>query len=291
MPTKSIQEILIDELLASPAGQLVQKALQTIENVQQNLYALATSEDSNKLKLLKIGTVFQIFLVDTLASGKRPNELSEEDWKHIAEKISQYAILGTEQQYSEFVFTLYANYIDISVKALNLIASEESTLPIRELSAEIRSKTEALQNGEIAETAYVEDCLWLSLEAMIKLLATFLSVKLGPIIGEDRAQLLQAVSNLAFEYGRYVLYAKEQAILEEYIRNQHVLDEQLRAKYDAFLAEVQENANRFNHLIDIAFSGNLHESLLQSAELARAAGVKEEEILKSVDDIDAFFMD
>ena len=291
MPTKSIQEILIDELLASPAGQLLQKALQTIEKVQKNLYALATSEDSNKLKLLKIGTVFQIFLVDTLASGKRPKELGQEDWKRIAEKVSQYAILGTEQQYSEFVFTLYANYIDISVEALNLIASEQSTSSIRALSDEIRRKTTALRNGEIAETAYVEDCLWLSLEAMIKLLATFLSVKLGPIIGEDSAQLLQAVSNLAFEYGRYVLYAKEQAILEEYIRNQHVLDEQLQAKYDAFLAEVQENAARFNHLIDIAFSGNLHESLLQSAALARAAGVKEDEILKSVDDIDAFFMD
>ena len=291
MPTKNIQDILIDEFLSSPTGQLLQKAMRTIENVQENLYALATSEDSGKLKLLKIGTVLQIFLVDTLASGKRPNELETEDWKRIAEKVSQYAILGTEQQYSEFVFTLYANYIDISVKALNLIASEQSTSSIGKLSAEIRSKTETLQNGEITETAYVEDCLWLSLEAMIKLLATYLSAKLGPIIGEDRAQLLQAVSNLAFEYGRYVLYAKEQAILEEYIRNQHVLDEQLQAKYDAFLAELQENADQFNHLIDIAFSGNLHESLLQSAALARAAGVKEEEILKSVDDIDAFFMD
>ena len=239
MPTKNIQDILIDEFLSSPTGQLLQKAMRTIENVQENLYALATSEDSEKLKLLKIGTVLQIFLVDTLASGKRPNELETEDWKRIAEKVSQYAILGTEQQYSEFVFTLYANYIDISVKALNLIASEQSTSSIEELSAEIRSKTKTLQNGEITETAYVEDCLWLSLEAMIKLLATYLSAKLGPIIGEDRAQLLQAVSNLAFEYGRYVLYAKEQAILEEYIRNQHVLDEQLQAKYDAFLAELQ----------------------------------------------------
>lgn len=291
MPTKSIQDILIDEFLSSPIGQLLQKAMQTIENVQENLYALATSEDSGKLKLLKIGTVLQIFLVDTLASGKRPNELETEDWKRIAEKVSQYAILGTEQQYSEFVFTLYANYIDISVKALNSIASEQATSSIGELSAEIRSKTKTLQNGEITETAYVEDCLWLSLEAMIKLLATYLSVKLSPIIGEDRAQLLQAVSNLAFEYGRYVLYAKEQAILEEYIRNQRVLDEQLRAKYDAFLAELQKNADQFNHLIDIAFSGNLHESLLQSAALAWATGVKEEEILKSVDDIDAFFMD
>ena len=30
---------------------------------------------------------------------------------------------------------------------------------------------------------------------------------------------------------------------------------------------------------------------MQSAELARAAGVKEEEILTSVEDIDAFFLD
>jgi len=288
MPKDMIQKILIDELLSSPAGGLLQKSMQTIENVQQQLYALATDEDSNKLKLLKIGTVFQIFLMDTLASGKHPKELGKEDWKSIVEKISQYAIFGTGQQYSEFIFTLYADYIDISAGVLK---SEQSVSSIRELSAEIRSKTKAMQNGEIAETAYVEDCLWLSLEAMIKLLATFLSAKLIPIIGEDRAQLLQAVSNLAFEYGRYALYAKEQAILEEYIHNQYVLDEKLRAQYDAYLAEVQENAARFNHLIDVAFSGNLHDSLVHSAELARAAGVREKEILKSVEDIDAFFMD
>ena len=44
-------------------------------------------------------------------------------------------------------------------------------------------------------------------------------------------------------------------------------------------------------MIDQAFSSNIRESLMQSAELARAAGVKEEEILTSVEDIDAFFLD
>jgi len=287
MPTDSIQKLLISELLSSPVGELLQKAMQTIEKVYQNLYALATTEDSGRLKLLKIGSVFQIFLIDTLASGKRPNELNAEDWKRIAEKESQYAILESSQRYSEFVFTLYANYIDISAEALRPLSAEKSISSIKELSAMIRAKSVALRNGEISETVYAEDCLWLSLEGMIKLLATYLTSAMD----EERAQLVQALTQIAFEYGRYILYAKEQAILEEYIRNQHELDAQLQAKYDEFLAELQENAERFNHLIDIAFSGNLHDSLLQSAALARAAGVREEEILTTVDDIDAFFMD
>ncbi len=103
--------------------------------------------------------------------------------------------------------------------------------------------------------------------------------------------MAQAVSQLAFEYGRYVLYSKEQAILTAYIENQYILDEQLRQQYDAFQAELTEQAERFNQLIDQAFSSDIRESLMRSAELARDTGVKEEEILTSIDDIDTFFMD
>ena len=144
-----------------------------------------------------------------------------------------------------------------------------------------------LREEAISESAYVDECLWLSLEAMVKLLSSSLTM----LIGAEYSQLAQAVSQLAFEYGRYVLYAKEQAILTAYIENQYVLDEQLRQQYDAFRAELSAQAERFNQLIDQAFSSNIRESLMQSAELARAAGVREEEILTSVEDIDAFFMD
>ena len=42
-------------------------------------------------------------------------------------------------------------------------------------------------------------------------------------------------------------------------------------------------------LIENAFSLDLHEALIESAELARAAGVKEEELLTSIEDIDDYF--
>ena len=56
------------------------------------------------------------------------------------------------------------------------------------------------------------------------------------------------------------------------------------------MAEVNEHAERFRKLIDGAFRTDLHEALVQSAALAREAGVKEEELLTTVEDVDAFFM-
>ncbi len=80
-------------------------------------------------------------------------------------------------------------------------------------------------------------------------------------------------------------------ILNRYIQNQYALDEELKCEYEKYLEEVNEHARRFQGLIENAFSSNLHEALVQSAALAREAGVKEEEILGSVEDVDAFFME
>lgn len=281
------QEIAIDELRNSPAGIKISQAMETVAAVQRNLCALAESEDSTQLNLLKIGTVFQIFLVDKLASGADPKKMKPEEWGSIASKVSQYAVLEEGQSYSDFVFSLYADYIDLSAKGLSKFVSEETLASIMSISSDIRSKTELLREEAISESAYVDDCLWLSLEAMVKLLSSSLTM----LIGAEYSQLAQAVLQLAFEYGRYVLYAKEQAILTAYIENQYVLDEQLQQQYDAFRTELAEQAERFNQLIEQAFSSNIRESLMQSAELARAAGVRWEEILTSVEDIDAFFMD
>lgn len=282
-----LKETGIEELLSISAVQKMKQAMDVIEEVQRNVYAVFTSEDSQQLDLLKIGSVFQIFLIDTLAGGKKPEDLTKEDWLNIAEKVSRYAVLEDGQTYSEFVFTMYADYIDLSAETLRAAAAEEQIEAIKEISVNIRSKTEQLRSEEIGESSYVEECLWLSLEAMIKLI----SLSLTSLIGPEFSKLAQAASQLAFEYGRYVLYAKEQAILESYLQNQKKLDEQLQNEYDAFLTELQEYADRFQGLIDAAFSPELQNSLLQSAELARQAGVEEGEILESIDDIDAFFMD
>lgn len=284
----------IDELLDTPALQKLTRIMEAITFVQENLNAFVESDDDIKRKLIKAATVFQIFLVQTLAEGKKPKDLTNEDWKIIAEKVSQYAIMSNGQQYSVFIFTLYADYIDASVDWLIgratgeacAKAMDEAGTCIKELSASIRYKTEQLHCGELSEVDYIEGCLWISLEAMIKLLAYSLMPKIGP----EFTYLTQAVAQLAFEYGRLVLLTREQTLLESYIENQHVLDEKLQAEYEEYLAELNEYSDRFRGLIDAAFTPGIHDALIHSADLARAAGVKEEELLTSIEDVDDFFL-
>ena len=298
MQNDSLPDILLREFLSSPSGEKIQQIMETIATVQRRLVEVVENEDQRQLDLLKIGTVFQIFLFDVLATGKKPQELTNEDWKGIAEKVYQYGVLADGQTYSEFVFSIYANYIELSVEVFGLRIDEDQRKieenrlqAIKAIAKEIRLNTSRLDSGDITEVDYVENCLWLSLEAMVKLLSSWLA---GIIIPKDCAEFLrlaESVSDLAFEYGRYMLYAKEQAILNAYIQNQYVLDEQLQCQYEAYIAELNENAVRFQGLIDDAFSPNIRDSLMSSAALARAAGVKEDEILTSIEDVDAFFLD
>ena len=287
IPVEYLQELPIEQLLGESAAEKLEKTLDAVSTIQRGLFALAESEDSKQFDLLKIGTVFQIFLIDTLAGGKKADELTKEDWQNIAGKVTKYAVLEDGQSYSEFVFTLYADYIDLSEKALLTKGVDaEQAAAVKELADRIRDNAELWRVGEITEVQYIEDNLWLSLEAMIKCLSLALTPKIGP----EFTQLIQSVTQLGFEFGRYVMYAKEQAILQEYLDNQQILDNRLQVEYEAYLGEVNQNAERFQRLIDSAFDPGLRESLMESVALAKAYGVKEEYLLKTINEIDDFFM-
>jgi len=88
-------------------GRKISQIIETVSSVQNSLYSLISNEDSKQLNILKIGTVFQIFFIGTLASGKKPGDLTKDDWKNIADKVNKYAVLEEDQKYSEYVFNLY----------------------------------------------------------------------------------------------------------------------------------------------------------------------------------------
>ena len=287
VPWEGLPEAALEALLASPLGQKLERAMEVFGSVLRHLYALAGSEDGPGLNALRIGTVFQIFLVDVLASGKRAGELTAEDWKQIGEKVSKFAILQEGQTYSEFVFTRYGDFIRLSALKLGGLISPEQAEELSGIAASVDWDTQELRAGRLTESAYAEACLWLSLEGMMKLLAASLTAAAGP----ELKSLTEAVFQLAFEYGRYVLFRKEQAILTEYLRRQRELDEELKQRLADYLAELQVQAGRFEGLVSRAFSGELHESLLASAALARAAGAKPEELLTTVEEVDAFFLE
>ena len=285
-----IKDLTIEILKDTPAEAELQKAFTLYEKAQSAALAMTVIGDQQDLTLTKIGTVLSLNFFGLLLGGKKPEELTKEDWEEIAKEVTDKAILMDGQSYSTYVFDLYSDYIDLSAEVLEKRDPEQKRQKqidaIKALSKELRVKKKQLENNKITEVAYTEDCLWISLEAMIKCMAVYI----GCFTGEELARLIAAASMLSFEYARLTLYRKEQVLLEEYLQNQYLLDDQLKVRFDAFKRELQEESERFNELVNNAFDSDFRDALMGSVELARTAGVKEEEILKTVDDIDEFFL-
>lgn len=264
----------------------IKKAIEIYERLQENAYAVVTSEDSPELLKKKVGTILLFSVMEKINQGKSPNSFSTDDWKDVAEDISEYAVLMEGDKYSAFVFLQYANYIDASVEfCLNHI-SEDTKKQIASLAEELRSKTEDFRNGRAKEVDYVDDCLWISMEAMIKLLASYAE----RFAGEERGQFAQAVSGFSIAYARYVVCSKELERINGYFYKQQEVDSEIRKQLENCQSEIDEKSREFNLLLNHAFDEDFRIRLMNSARLAVVAGVSDDEVLDSMEKLDAFFM-
>ncbi len=282
-----LKDITFDCLKDSEIGENIQKAMHGIERAQEVALAYVNDDSPDHLKMMKAGTIAAFSIVSKVAAGKPIKDFSDQDWKDIAGKVADYAILTDGQQYSVLIFEAYADYVDISVKVLELNGiSEEKREAISLIATKVRNLSNELAEGKITEVNYTEQCLWLLLEAMIKLLSTYSTI----IVGEELAEFTQSVAMLAFEYGRYSLYKQELEILNQYLEHQEEVDEELENKLNAFKDELQERSKVFDDLIADAFSPDFEKRLMSSVELAKNAGVEESEILDSIKKVDDFFL-
>ena len=282
-----LKDLALEQLMKSPLGEQLQQAIHIFDKVQDHYFALAEKQDEMGMTGIKVVTILTFSILRKIASGKKPSELNKDDWKDIAADVSQYAVLTDDQQYSVLVFNLYESYIRNSVIQIEEIISAETAAVINGLADELRSKANALSAGYISEVAYIEDCLWISLEAMIKLLACT-----ATLYGDQRiSDFTQALASYAFEYGRLMLYSRELEIVNQFIEAQYQLDAELEQKYAAYLEDLQKESQQFYTLIDNAFAPNFRDAFLHSILLAKAAGVKGTDILSSTEDIDSFFLD
>lgn len=290
--TKDLANGLTLEFLENtPAGSMLQSAISTYSKVQTLLLRLSSAEDEGSLTALKIGTVLTEAFLEKFLQGKAPQDLTRADLAEIADRVTDFAVLMDGRDYSVFVFEQYARYIEFSAKLLAARSDARSTDQIGSIlavSQEIRNNSRKLHDGEISEPEYIEACLWLSLEAILKCFSAYLSCTTGmPEFG----MLAQSISMLAFEYGRLMACKKEQAVLDASLKSQQQLDENLSEEFEAFKNRLEAEEAQFNELIANAFAPDFRDSLRSSAALASAAGVKEEDVLRTASDIDRFFME
>lgn len=282
-----MMDIAIDTLKDTPPIESLKKDIESIYKYQEALYVYASNPDEKGLNTLRIGTVLAYSVIGKMVQGKDPHEFGMYDWKDILDNVADYGVMMDPQRHTEFVFELFATYIDLSVEINQESVKGEAATEIKAIAGEIRKLTKRLEEGEIKEADYVDRCLWSSFEAMIKLLAAYKTKG----ICSEYALFIRAVADFSVQYGRLTLYKKELALLDEYLEGQAKLDEELDAKYKAYLKDMQAEKDVFDDLLANAFGEDFEQRLKNSVSLAKEAGVSEDKILDTKDKIDSFFMD
>lgn len=276
----------IENLLHHPIMQELDRIKDTFLNVQETILKLSEDDTDANVTAVKSGTVFVFALIGKITSGRLPNEFTREEWADIANEVMERAVIKDGRSYTEYVFQTYADYLDTMATAFGERISEKVTASIHGLAREIREESKKLHEGQISEPDYVEQCLWIALEGLVKLIAATAASAGGSEVTEFTA----AVGSLTVQYGRLMMYRKEQTFVDKLLKHQYQFDDELQREYEQYVKEVEADSEYFKSLIEDAFSPDIRERLRGSVSLAKEAGVREEDILQTEDDIDNFFL-
>lgn len=283
--TEYIENLILQRIMSLNSSESLNQATCVVEKLQNQFGMLKDKQNEKTVTMIKSMTVLLFGLLKKHANGSCLSELRKEDWKELFKGIWDYSFAMEESQYTQFVFSMYERYIRESADYIESYATEQTVIAIRSLADELFEKAELYKAEQLSEVDYIESCLWICLEAMIKLIAS----TAFRVLNNDSAEFVQAIMAYSFEYGRLVLYKREQEIINEYVQSQYKLDAELERKYHKFIEELEEQSKQFYTMIENAFVSDFRERFFGSVSLARAVGVREADVLKKIEDIDSFF--
>ena len=130
----------------------------------------------------------------------------------------------------------------------------------------------------------------LCLDASISALSSFVGQALIPIpmLG---AVIGNAVGTMIYQIGKDTLSAKEQEIINQYLKDIAELDEKLAKKYQQYVEQLNRCFAEYMRLVAVAFDPKVEKALNGSVALAKYMGVPDSEILGNYDKIASYFLD
>lgn len=261
-----------------------EKALDFIEKI---IPAAENAMDQDKADLgIRTATIFLIGLWSKLRQGGSIEELKKDDWNSLATMAAENAIMMDPQDYSLLVFDLYRKSIAYAIGPMKENASESAVSRLEEIVSLMNGYADSLKSGDMHETKFIEENLWLSLEAVFLVMTDRMNLTLLP---KERRELAEATSALLFQKIRYSLYDKELAAIDECLDYQANLDKQLTERVNAYTDALRDELDEFDALIEKAFDkADFQAAFRGSAQLAAKTGA--DGILQTKQDIDDYFM-
>lgn len=258
-----------------------------LNSIEKYLPAAENVLDQDKADLgIKTATMFLIGVWSKLKQGGSVSELTKDDWNSIMGAAAENAAMIDPRDYSMMVFDLYRRSIAFAIDPMRENASESVISRLEEIVSLMEGYNEDLETGDMPEIKYIEENLWLSLEAVFLVMADRMSHTLLP---EKRRELSEAISALVFQKFRYSHYEEELAVLDECIEYQAKLDQRLTERVNAYVDALKDELDEFDAMVENAFNATDFQAAFRgSIDLAESFGA--ENILRTQKDVDDFFL-
>ena len=256
---------------------LIERLLPAAENVL---------EQDTKDVSIRAATMFLIGLWSKLKQGDSVSDLTKDEWNNILGDAYEQAAVIDPKDYSLRVFDLYRKSIEFAIEPMRFNASPAAVKRLEEIVSLMGGYAMDLEEGAMPEAKYIEENLWLSLEAVFTVMTDRLNFRLIP---EERRDLAEAVGALAFQKLRLSIYEKELDAINECLDQQSQLDQKLTEQVNAYIDALRDELDEFDALVEKAFdTADFQSAFRGSIDLAKLIGT--EEILQTQQDIDDYFL-
>lgn len=222
------------------------------------------------------GLTFVLAVAAKRREGKELRDFTSEDWSEIASETGIGALKGGVRGLS--IFTLKKFTPTSAAVASSIVTA----------SFGVAEQANRFRRGEISEQEFIQNAELVTLEAAVNAVSALVGQALIPIpvLG---AVIGSALGTIMYRSASTSLSKREAALIERYVEDQRLLDEELAVQYRDLLEELAANMATYVGLLDRAFAPDLQVALDGSVELALSFGVCIEDVLDSADKARAYF--
>ena len=223
------------------------------------------------------GTAFAMALAAKVRGGKHIRDLDQSDWADVAGASGKGFAKGGARGASVYFLT---NHTATSAAVASSLVTA---------SFGVAEQAHLMRQGGITEEEFLANSELLCLDATVSAVSSFVGQAVIPIpvLG---AVIGNTVGNVLYQIAMNGLAEREQALINAYNEAQCSLDAMLDARYQALIVMLSSGMRDYLALLDRALAPDPEEAFEGSIALAKALGVPDDELLKSIDEIDDFFL-
>lgn len=223
------------------------------------------------------GTAFVTAVAKKRKAGKRLGEFDSKDWEEVFKESGIGIAKGGVRGISIYALT---NYTATPAAVASALCTA---------SFGIAEQAHLLRNGKITQEQFIMNSEILCLDTSVSALSSFIGQALipVPVLG---AVIGNTVGTLMYQIAKDNLTKKEQQLINGYLKYLYELEIALDNKYKKYINELNKGLTIYYEMLEKAFSPNYAEALEGSVALAMSFGVPSEELLKSIFEVDDYFL-